>query len=63
MAVVIIRPRRAVRDVLAAETQRQYLDIGDVIKVDAVLAKPDEDWPRKEFRFLMRCLEDIDEAQ
>lgn len=63
MSVIVKRPRRVAREVLEETTQRQYLDINDFIKIDVILQKADEEWSRKEFRFMMRCMEDIDEAQ
>lgn len=63
MSVIVKRPRRVAREVLEETTQRQYLDANDLMKIDVILQKADEEWTRKEFRFMMRCMEDIDEAQ
>lgn len=63
MSVIVKRPRRVAREVLEETTQRQYLDADDLVKIDVILQKADEDWSRKEARFMFRCMEDIDEAQ
>ena len=63
MSVIIHRPRRVARDVLTEPTNRQYLDAADLARVDEILNNLDEEWTRKQARFMFRCLEEIDEAQ
>lgn len=59
--VIIRRPRRVMREALSDPLNRARLDQQALAHVDSILAKPDEEWTRREFRAMHQYFGDCDD--
>jgi hypothetical protein len=61
MSVIIHRPRRVIRETLSDPLNHAKFDTATRMQIDAILAKPDEEWSRYQFRKMLALFGDCDE--
>lgn len=61
MGSIIVRPRAVIRQTLTEPLNRAKFDAGTLAHIDSILAKPDEEWSRREFRVMHQYFGDCDD--